>query len=75
VVVRPAKRDRALIAFGFAGAFRRAELVALEVENLVEMPDGFRFVIRRSKDHQEGQGTGERHSAVTDCGPSGSVQA
>jgi integrase len=50
VVVRPAKRDRALIAFGFAGAFRRAELVALEVENLVEMPDGFRVVIRHRKD-------------------------
>jgi integrase len=29
------KRDRALLAPGFAGAFRRAELVALEVADLV----------------------------------------
>ena len=29
------KRDRALLALGFAGAFRRSELVALQVEDLV----------------------------------------
>ena len=41
------KRDRALLAIGFAGAFRRSELVALEVGDLVEAPDGLRVTIRR----------------------------
>jgi integrase len=50
------KRDRALLAFGFAGAFRRSELVALEVSDLVEAPDGLRVTVRRSKTDQEGQG-------------------
>jgi site-specific recombinase XerD len=50
------KRDRALLAFGFAGAFRRSELVALEVADLTETPDGLRVLIRRSKGDQEGQG-------------------
>jgi integrase len=50
------KRDRALLALGFAGAFRRSELVALRVEDLAEVPDGFRVTIRRSKTDQEGQG-------------------
>jgi site-specific recombinase XerD len=50
------KRDRALLALGFAGAFRRSELVALQVADLVEAPDGFRVVVRRSKTDQEGQG-------------------
>jgi integrase len=50
------KRDRALLALGFAGAFRRSELVALQVEDLVETPDGLRVTIRRSKTDQEGQG-------------------
>lgn len=50
------RRDRALIALGFAGAFRRSELVALEVSDLVEVADGLRIVIRRSKTDQEGQG-------------------
>jgi hypothetical protein len=34
------ERERALLAFGFAGEFRRAELVALEVADLVEVADG-----------------------------------
>ena len=38
------KRDRALLALGFAGAFRRSELVALQVADLVEMPDGLRVL-------------------------------
>ncbi len=49
-------RDRALLLLGFAGAFRRSELVALRVEDLVETPDGLRIVIRRSKTDQEGAG-------------------
>jgi len=50
------KRDRALLALGFAGAFRRSELCALEVADLVEVPDGLRVVIRRSKTDQTGEG-------------------
>lgn len=50
------KRDRALLALGFAGAFRRSELIALEVADLVEVPDGLRVTILRSKTDQEGQG-------------------
>jgi site-specific recombinase XerD len=49
-------RDRALLALGFAGAFRRSELVALEVADLSEVPDGLRVRIRRSKTDQEGEG-------------------
>jgi integrase len=50
------RRDRALLCLGFAGAFRRSELCALEVADLTEVPDGLRVLIRRSKGDQEGQG-------------------
>ena len=50
------RRDRALLALGFAGAFRRSELCALQVEDLVEVPDGLRVLIRRSKTDQTGEG-------------------
>jgi site-specific recombinase XerD len=49
-------RDRAILLLGFAGAFRRSELCALEVADLTETPDGLRVLIRRSKGDQEGQG-------------------
>jgi site-specific recombinase XerD len=49
-------RDKALLAFGFAGAFRRSELVALQVSDLEEVPDGYRVIIRRSKTDQTGAG-------------------
>jgi integrase len=49
-------RDGALLALGFAGAFRRSELVALDMADLTEVPDGLRIVIRRSKTDQEGAG-------------------
>ncbi|MGU3663155.1 site-specific integrase [Methylobacterium sp. A49B] len=51
------KRDRALLALGFAGAFRRSELMDLNVADLVEHPDGLRVRIRKSKTDQEGAGT------------------
>ena len=50
------RRDRALLAFGFAGAFRRSELLALQVADLTESPDGLRVLIRRSKTDQAGEG-------------------
>ena len=49
-------RDRALILLGFAGAFRRSELVALNVEDLQESEMGFKVIIRKSKTDQEGAG-------------------
>jgi integrase len=49
-------RDRALILLGFAGAFRRAELVALDVTDLQFSRDGLTVTLRRSKTDQEGQG-------------------
>ena len=49
-------RDRALLALGFAGAFRRSELVALDMADLAEVADGLRVPIRRSKTDQEGAG-------------------
>lgn len=49
-------RDRALLLLGFAGAFRRSELVALDVADVEEVPEGLRVTIRRSKTDQEGAG-------------------
>ena len=49
-------RDRALLAVGFAGGFRRSELVALEVADLEEVPEGYRVTVRRSKTDQDGAG-------------------
>jgi site-specific recombinase XerD len=50
------KRDRALMLLGFALAARRSELVALDVANLSECPEGLRVTIRWSKTDQEGAG-------------------
>ncbi|AWN40264.1 hypothetical protein DK389_06590 [Methylobacterium durans] len=50
------KRDRALLALRFAGAFRRSELAALNVEDLQDGKDGLRVFVRRSKTDQEGRG-------------------
>jgi site-specific recombinase XerD len=49
-------RDRALLLLGFAGALRRSELVALNVDDLEETPEGLHVRIRRSKTDQEGAG-------------------
>ncbi len=50
-------RDRALLLLGFAGAFRRSELVALDVADLAFGGDGLTVTVRRSKGDQEGAGT------------------
>jgi integrase len=49
-------RDRALLLPGFAGAFRRSELVALDVADPEETDDGYKITIRRSKTDQEAHG-------------------
>jgi site-specific recombinase XerD len=49
-------RDRALLLLGFACAFRRRELVALNVEDLSWDVEGMNVRVRRSKTDQEGEG-------------------
>ncbi len=49
-------RDRALILLGFAGAFRRSELVGLDVEDCAFGKDGLTVTLRRSKVDQTGEG-------------------
>jgi len=49
-------RDRALLLMGFAGAFRRSELVAPNVSDIAEAKTGLLVTIRRSKTDQERQG-------------------
>ena len=49
-------RDRALLLTGFAGALRRSELVALDVERLTWSDEGVRLLLERSKTDKEGEG-------------------
>jgi site-specific recombinase XerD len=49
-------RDWALLLLGFAGAFRRSELVALDVGDVQVTRDGLVVTIRRSKTDQLGKG-------------------
>jgi site-specific recombinase XerD len=49
-------RDQALLLVGFAGGFRRSELVALDTTDVQETADGLVVTIRRSKTDQDGQG-------------------
>ena len=49
-------RDRAILLVGFAGAFRRSELVGLNLQDIETTADGSKVLIRRSKTDQEGHG-------------------
>jgi integrase len=49
-------RDRALVLLGFAGAFRRSELVARDVGDCAFGRDGLTVTLRRSKTDQTGAG-------------------
>jgi integrase len=49
-------RDRALLLAGFAGAFRRSELVGLNREDIDFTADGLVVTLRKSKTDQDGQG-------------------
>ena len=49
-------RDRALVLLGFAGAFRRSELVGLDVDDCAFGKDGLTVTLRRSKTDQAGEG-------------------
>ena len=50
-------RDKALLFLGFAGAFRRSELVAVQVEDLTFTPQGLIVFIPQSKGDQAGAGS------------------
>jgi integrase len=49
-------RDRALLLVGFAGAFRRSELVAINCTDLEWMDEGLIITLPRSKTDQDGRG-------------------
>lgn len=49
-------RDKALILIGFAGAFRRSEIVGLNVDDVSERDEGIVLLLRHSKTDQQGKG-------------------
>jgi integrase len=49
-------RDRAILLLGFAGGFRRSELVGLDFEDLERVRQGLIITIKRSKTDQDGKG-------------------
>ena len=49
-------RDKAIILTGFAGGFRRSELVSINYEDLEFVTEGVKIFIRRSKTDQSGEG-------------------
>jgi integrase len=49
-------RDRALLLLGFAGGFRRSELVGLNCDDVVPVRQGLVVTLRRSKTDQNGAG-------------------
>jgi site-specific recombinase XerD len=51
-----AARNRALLLVGCSGGFRRSELVALDVADIVDTKEGLELTLRRSKTDQEGAG-------------------
>ena len=65
-------RDKALLLLGFAGAFRRSELVAITLNDLSLSNAGVVVTVRRSKTDQEGAGRDvgiprSRRSGSTTC--------
>jgi len=57
VIHKEKYRDKALILIGFAGGFRRSELVNIEHEDIEFVQEGVKIVIKRSKTDQSGEGT------------------
>jgi len=70
-------RDRALVLLGFAGAFRRSELVGFDVEDCGFGRDGLTVTLRKSKTDQTGEGRkiGIPYGSNPDTCPVRTVQA
>ena len=49
-------KNKSLILIGFAGGFRRSELVSIEYDDVDFVPEGVKIFIKRSKTDQTGQG-------------------
>ena len=49
-------KNRALILLGFAGGFRRSELVAIHYEDVDFVSEGVKIFVKRSKTDQSGEG-------------------
>ena len=49
-------RDKAIILTGFAGGFRRSELVSIDYNDLEFVTEGVKIFIKRSKTDQSGEG-------------------
>ena len=49
-------RDKALILVGFAGGFRRSELVNIDYEDIEFVNEGVKILVKRSKTDQSGEG-------------------
>ena len=62
-------RDRALLLLGFAGGFRRSELVGLDVTDIELVRQGIIITLRHSKTDQEGVGRkiGIPHGRTQHC--------
>jgi integrase len=70
---RLGKRDRALLLLGFSGAFRRSELVALDVTDLEETKDGLVVTFGNRKPTRKGKEDGSafrraRSKQAAPCG-------
>jgi len=50
-------RDRSIILIGFAGGFRRNEIVSLDYEDLDFVEEGLKISLKRSKTDQFGEGS------------------
>ena len=50
------QRDKTLILIGFAGGFRRTELISINYEDLDFVEDGLKITIKKSKTDQFGEG-------------------
>ena len=49
-------QNKALILIGFAGGFRRSELVSIELEDIDFVNEGVKIIVKRSKTDQTGLG-------------------
>src|SRR5690606_6558883 len=56
-------RDRALLVIGFAGAFRRSELVAFDVAHFEERGRWLYAHVVKSKTDQDAKGRSEEHTS------------